>query len=195
MRLRRTIQSLICLSLCGAMLTACSAEESSEGSSAADITTTTAETTTTVAAATAEERYEAAWYGAKQLYTAVQSSLTDMDVSDIDLTLLEGTYQLKGSDFVDIQKPESVVTKEDAVATLYYWIKHYKSDVTTWDTVVFTADEKGCCVATVVRGLTTDVQTGETTSYYGCFPNFATRENFESFADIEEALAFAKGET
>ncbi len=125
--------------------------------------------------------------GAKSLYNAVNAALTDMDSEGTDLSSLNGTHTMRGSELAGLPAPDALPAGSNAYLILKSKAASYDSSLADLDQFSFVIRNGAVNAAAVQKGTI-----GEK-GIFGCCPNHTTWDDIlnRNFT-IETALAFAQ---
>lgn len=128
---------------------------------------------------------------ASTLYQAAQTALRDLDLENVDLTMLSGDYSLRSSDLTNATPPQDIVNESDAVKKLWCSMQNYLDKTVTFDKAIVSVKDGVCAAVAVQTESEYDSETGETIRKFGCYPN--ALNSGDSFQNLEDVLAHAKG--
>ena len=125
--------------------------------------------------------------GAKSLYNAVNAALTDMDSEGMDLSSLNGTHTMRGSELAGLPAPDALPAGSNAYLILKSKAASYDSSLADLDQFSFVIQGGAVSAAAVQKGTIGEKK------LFGCCPNHTTWDDImtRNFT-IETALAFAQ---
>ena len=145
---------------------------------------------------TSRAKLSSANSAAKTLYTAGNAALTDLDAEDADISVLDGTYTLKGSDFKNLSQVSiNSQNRRDRNAlfkALKYKMWVYFEKIEELEEISFKI-ERGMMKATALqKGDASDPVTGEPYALYGTYPHMMQKEDYASVNSIAKAMKYAE---
>ena len=125
--------------------------------------------------------------GAKSLYNAVNAALTDMDSEGMDLSSLNGTHTMRGSELAGLPAPDALPAGSNAYLILKSKAVSYYDDLSELDQISFVIRNGAVNAAAVQKGTIGEKK------LFGCYPRTTTWDDIlnRNFT-IETALDFAQ---
>lgn len=132
---------------------------------------------------------------AATLRYALISVITDLSAENQDITLLDGEYEVSGTDFENAQAPESHETKDDMLAYMLYEAPFYYKDAIFAGNIKFRIANGDITLLALEYGEIPDLETNHSVAVYGTAPRKLSVAAYRELTSLEDAAAFAGSET